>query len=48
MAQRLNPFEETVKAVDTIPGIGRQTAEVIVAEIGMDMEQFRTPGHLAS
>ena len=44
----MNPFEETVKAVDTIPGIGRQTAEVIVAEIGMDMEQFRTPGHLAS
>ena len=44
----MNPFEETVKAVDTIPGTGRQTAEVIVAEIGMDMEQFRSPGHLAS
>ena len=44
----MNPFEETVKAVDTIPGIGQQTAEVIVAEMGVDMERSPTPGHLAS
>lgn len=35
-------------AVDTIPGVGRRTAEVIVAEMGTDMERFPTPGHLAS
>ena len=46
--QRVNPFEETVAAVDTIPGIGRRTAEVIAAEVGMDMSRFPTPGHLAS
>ena len=46
--RRLNPFEETVAAVDTIPGIGRRTAQVIMAEMGADMERFPTPGHLAS
>ncbi len=48
VALRLSPFEETVLAVDTIPGIGRRTAEVIVAEMGVEMERFPTPGHLAS
>ena len=48
VARRVNPFEETVAAVDTIPGIGRRTAEVIAAEVGTDMSQFPTPGHLAS
>lgn len=48
VGRRVSPFEEMVKAVDTIPGIGRRTAEVIAAEMGMDMERFPTPGHLAS
>ena len=47
-AQRLDPFEPTVQAVDTIPGIGRRTAEIIVAEMGTDMGRFPTPRHLAS
>ena len=48
VARRVNPFEETLAAVDTIPGIGRRTAEVIVAEMGADMEQFPSAGHLSS
>ncbi len=40
VARRVDPFEETVRAVDTIPGIGRRAAEIIVAEVGTDMEQF--------
>ena len=48
VARRVDPFEETVRAVDTIPGIGRRTAEIIVAEVGTDMTRFPTPGHLAS
>ena len=48
VARRLRPFEETVAAVDTIPGVGRRTAEVIAAEMGTDMTQFPSPGHLAS
>lgn len=42
------PFEEAVQLLDTIPGIGRQTAEIIVAEIGTDMSRFPSADHLAS
>ena len=48
VARRVDPIEETVGAVDTIPGVGRRTAEVIVAEVGTDMTRFPTAGHLAS
>ena len=48
VARRVEEHDEVVRAVDTIPGIGRRTAEVIVAEMGTDMERFATPGHLAS
>ena len=48
VARRVDPFEETVQAVDTVPGIGRRTAEIIVAEVGTDMTRFPSPRHLAS
>src|SRR5207247_1698441 len=31
----------------TIPGVGKMTAEVIIAEIGTDMSEFPTAAHLA-
>jgi transposase len=34
--------------LDEIPGVGRDTAAAIIAEIGVDMSVFPTPGHLAS
>lgn len=34
--------------LDTIPGVAKRAAEVIVAEIGVDMSRFPTAGHLAS
>jgi transposase len=37
-----------VEVLDTIPGVARTTAEVLVAEIGTDMRRFASPGHLAS
>jgi len=42
------PFEEAVVLLDTIPGIARETAEIIVSEIGTDMSRFPTANHLAS
>lgn len=45
------PEEATAGPVErlmTIPGVGRRTAEVLVAEIGTDMRRFRTAAHLAS
>jgi transposase len=42
------PFAEAVRHLDTIPGVNKRTAEVLIAEIGVDMGVFPTAGHLAS
>lgn len=44
----MRPFAEAEERLMTIPGVGRQAAEVIVAEIGDDMSRFATAGHLTS
>ena len=48
VGERLRPFELQVKQLDSIPGIGRQLAEVLLAEIGWDMSRFATAKNLAS
>jgi len=37
-----------VQRLDEVPGIGPKAAQVIIAELGLDMGQFPTPGHLVS
>lgn len=37
-----------IDRLDEIPGIARRGAQVILAEIGLNMAQFPTPAHLAS
>ena len=48
--EALRPFvsDATFERLDVIPGVNRNTIEDIVAEIGVDMNQFPTAGHLAS
>jgi transposase len=48
IGDRLRPFEPEVERLQTIPGVGRRTAEVLVAEIGVDLTRFPSAGHLAS
>lgn len=48
IAERLRPFEETVRRLCTVPGIDRISAWGIISEIGLDMEQFPDEHHLAS
>ncbi len=48
IAERVRPFEDAITRLDSIPGVGRMTAEVILAEIGTDMTRFPTDRHLAS
>ena len=38
----------TVERLDEIAGIGEHNAQVIIAEIGLDMRRFPTPAHLVS
>ena len=42
------PFVLAVQRLDEIPGLGTTGAQVILAEIGLDMSRFPTAAHLAS
>lgn len=44
----LEPFRQAAKLLSTMPGLSDVSAHVIVAEIGIDMTRFATPGHLLS
>jgi len=48
IADRLRPSTAVLVLLETIPGVGRRTAEVLAAEIGLDVGRFPTAGHLAS
>ena len=45
---QIAPFAEAVDRLDAIPGIGPTIAQVIIAEVGVDMTRFPTAAHLAS
>ena len=45
---QLAPFRRELARLRTIPGVGRRTAEVLIAETGADMSRFPTPAHLSS
>jgi transposase len=46
--ERLSKESDLIELLDEITGVGKQSAQVIVAEIGIDMGQFPSAGHLAS
>jgi transposase len=48
VARHVAPFSPLLALLLTIPGVDRRTAEVVLAEIGVDMGRFPTAGHLAS
>ena len=46
--KHMRPFEDQVTRLCTIPGVDRVTAWGMLAEMGMNMNQFPSSGHLAS
>ena len=44
-----DPFvPEAIQLLDSIPGIGERAAQIIIAEMGVDMQQFPSAEHLSS
>src|SRR5262249_17172582 len=48
IAERGCPCDPWVERLQSIPLVGRRTAQVLVAEIGPDLRRFPSAGHLAS
>ena len=46
--EQIRPFAAQRDLLMTIPGVRQRAAEVLIAEIGVDMSAFPTPKHLAS
>lgn len=48
IAQQTHPFEQQLARWNQLPGISRRIAEIILAEVGADLQQFPDAKHLAS
>lgn len=48
VAELCLPFASALALLDQIPGVSTRIAQVIVAEIGLDMSRFKTAAQLAS
>lgn len=46
----MRPFDQNnlIERLDTIPGVDKKTAQVIIAELGIDMKRFRNAKYAAS
>jgi transposase len=48
ITQRLADDQAALELLDTIPGVGRRAAEILLAEMGTDLSRFPSAKHLAS
>jgi transposase len=48
VGERLEPFRNQIERLTAIPGVSEVVAEVLAAEIGLDMSRFATDAHLRS
>jgi transposase len=46
--EHLQPYRNEYELLQTIPGVSQVTAAVLIAEIGVDMNQFASAEHLSS
>jgi transposase len=44
----LEPFRDILERLNEVPGLSETSAQILLAEIGTDMRQFPTAGHLLS
>ncbi len=46
--EQMRPFEEELARWDQLPGVSTRIAQIVVAEVGVDLKQFEDADHLAS
>jgi transposase len=46
--EKLQPYQEQQRRLDTIPGVDRIVAAALIAEVGVDMSVFKDASHLAA
>ena len=44
----MKEYEKSKKKLEKMPGLGKRSSEIILAEIGQDMSRFATVGHICS
>lgn len=44
----MKEYEKSKKKLEKMPGLGKRSSEIILAEIGQDMSRFPTAGHICS
>ena len=44
----MKEYEKSKKKLEKMPGLGKRSSEIILAEIGQDMNRFPTAGHISS
>jgi transposase len=48
VSERMRPFQEALALLDSAAGVNQRIAEIIVAELGVDLTRFPSAKHLAS
>lgn len=48
VAEQTRPFARDIGRLDAIPGIGVRTAEILIAELGVDLTRWPSAQHLAA
>jgi transposase len=48
IGEQMRPCEATIQRWDSLPGINRRIAEIVIAEVGADLQPFEDAEHLAS
>jgi transposase len=48
IGEQMRPFEAQIQRWDSLPGINRRIAEIVIAEVGADLQPFADADHLAS
>jgi transposase len=46
--EKMKAYEEIAEKLQTIPGVKKRAAEIIIAEVGINMDQFPSDAHLSS